>query len=191
VDTDKFFPVNEVKKDNQEIVIGFIGSLEWLPNLQGIEWFLANIWPQVKLNSPNAVFKLAGKKMPEKFKSVSMPGFEPVGYVKDAADFTRSLDIFVVPLLSGGGMRIKILEAMACGKCVVSTRIGAEGIQAEHGKEIFLADSPEEMQQQLLILARDREKVVRIGENAELKIRQSYTWPVLIRKMMQFYTSVK
>lgn len=191
VNTDKFFPLNEGKKDTQEIVIGFIGSLEWLPNLQGIEWFLENVWPQVKLKSPNARFRLAGKKMPEKLKQLAITGFEPVGYVKDAAEFTRSLDIFVVPLLSGGGMRIKILEAMACGKCVISTRIGAEGIQAEHEKEIILADSPEEMLQHLLILAGNKEKVATIGKNAELKIRQSYTWPVLIQKMLHFYNSVK
>ena len=112
------------------------------------------------------------------------------GEVPDALEFTQSSGIFVVPLLSGGGMRLKIVEAMAAGRCVISTKIGAEGISGEHGKELFLADTPEEISLILKDLFLNPAKVKEVGAAARAMAIEKYDWRKLIRSFESFYLSL-
>lgn len=124
--------------------MGFLGSLEWLPNEQGLMWFLDQVWPKLRQQFPGMELHVAGKNPPSRLSHLNAPGMTFHGMVPDAGEFLRSCHFFIVPLLSGGGMRIKVLEAMAAGCCVVSTTIGAEGIEAAAGKHCLIADSPEQ-----------------------------------------------
>ncbi|MFN5209400.1 MAG: glycosyltransferase [Bacteroidota bacterium] len=107
-----------------------LGSMNWMPNQDGIRWLVKHAWPQVYKAFPGAILRLAGRCMPEDItKTHGKMGIEVLGEVADSHDFINSCDIMICPLFAGGGMRIKIVEALALGKPVFSTRIGAEGIE--------------------------------------------------------------
>ncbi|WP_426059109.1 glycosyltransferase family 4 protein [Hymenobacter sp. B1770] len=121
-----------------------IGSLNWLPNLEGLEWLLREVWPAFHAEMPDVELHIAGSGTPD---SLLMPRTDNVvvhGFVKSAPTFMQQYELMVVPLLSGGGMRIKIIEGMTMGKPVLSTRLGAEGIAVRDGHDIVLRDSAEE-----------------------------------------------
>jgi len=121
-----------------------LGSLNWLPNLEGVEWFLREVWPQAHRELPELTLHIAGTAPPAHLTS-RPAGQDNVfihGFVESAPDFMQAYDLMLVPLLSGGGMRVKIVEGMALGKAILSTTIGAEGIDAQEGAEILLRDGP-------------------------------------------------
>jgi len=111
--------------------VAFIGSLDWQPNIEGLMWFLQNVWPLVLEARPAAQCHIAGRNPTAAVRRIDMPGVTVHGEVADAAQFVRSYPISIVPLLSGSGMRVKILEAMALGRCIVTTSVGAEGIRTD------------------------------------------------------------
>ncbi|MFM9943641.1 MAG: glycosyltransferase family 4 protein, partial [Bacteroidia bacterium] len=121
-----------------------LGSLEWTPNLEAVLWFIKEVWPLLlKIDTRFKLF-IAGKNMPDIMKQLKTENVVMVGEVKDGADFIKDKAITVVPLLSGSGIRLKILEAMAASKLVISTTIGAQGIEYVNGKHLLIADTPEE-----------------------------------------------
>lgn len=125
--------------------LSFIGSLDWIPNQEGLKWFLDEVWlPKLAPLFPDLEFHIAGRTAPAWIKNLQMPRVFFHGEVPSAPDFLNQHAIMVVPLLSGGGMRAKILEGMAVGKVVLSTRLGMEGVDATHKEECLLADTPDE-----------------------------------------------
>ena len=125
----------------------FIGALDWFPNQQGLEWFLKNVWLEVHKRFPDLKFYIAGRnphlwKFSKKISK--FPNVEIVGEVEDSREFMKSKGVMVVPVFSGSGVRVKIIEAMAMGKIVVTTKIGAEGIEYNRIKSVLIADSVNE-----------------------------------------------
>src|SRR6218665_1328589 len=116
-----------------------IGAMDWQPNVEGIWWFLENVWNRVHDAYPQLKFYLAGRKMSNELLQLNKANVFVEGEVEDAHDFIRSKGLMIVPLLSGGGMRVKIIEGMALGKIIVTTTLGAEGIAAENNKNIIIA----------------------------------------------------
>lgn len=167
--------------------IGFIGSLEWEPNVEGIQWFTEHVWPNVMGEFPGAELHIAGKNPPDWMGSWQVPGMNFHGMVPDAYKFMESVHIFVVPLLSGSGMRLKVVEAMGMKKCVVSTSIGAEGIMVENGKDIILEDDPGKMADLLIELLRDPDRSTEIAENGWHTAHKKYDWRNLIRNFEEVY----
>ncbi|HND89306.1 MAG TPA: glycosyltransferase family 4 protein [Saprospiraceae bacterium] len=126
--------------------LSFIGSLDWMPNQEGLWWFLEQVWTPVLAPAfPGLTFHIAGRTAPKWLRELRIERVTYHGEVPNAADFLKRHAVMVVPLLSGGGMRAKILEGMAVGQVVLSTRLGMEGIAARHGQECLLADTPQEM----------------------------------------------
>lgn len=123
--------------------LSFIGSLDWLPNQQGLLWFLDKAWPLIHQKFPNMQCHIAGKKCPQNIYTRNNEQIKVHGEVDDASQFMRNYPIMIVPLLAGSGLRVKILEAMALGVIVISTTIGTEGIGAIDGTHLYIADSPE------------------------------------------------
>lgn len=143
----KDYPVNQ-ESFKKPLSIGFIGSLDWMPNEEGLRWFLDKVWkPLLRPAFPELTFHIAGRNAPVWLKNLEAAGVVFHGEVPDASEFVLQHSISAVPLLSGGGMRVKILEAMALGRMVISTTIGMEGINAESGKHCLIADKPEEWYQ--------------------------------------------
>lgn len=121
--------------------IGFIGSLDWMPNREGLEWFLKFVWPQVYKKWPKLTFHIAGRNPSPSLLELKMPNVIVHGEVEDASAFISDHPIMVVPLFSGSGMRVKVVEGMALGKFVITTSLGKEGIPADHKEHVWIADT--------------------------------------------------
>lgn len=127
-----------------ELALFHLGAMDWGPNLEGILWFLDEIWPKIHQHFPKLKMYLAGRNMSNEIFKFKHKNVELIGEVDNAIEFIKSKMIMVVPLLSAGGIRVKIIEGLALGKCIVSTSLGAEGINCTHKKNIMLADTPDE-----------------------------------------------
>jgi glycosyltransferase involved in cell wall biosynthesis len=140
VDVDYFAPRKEI--GSAADIIGFLGSMDWMANIQAVEYFVAEAYPMIKLSIPGVRFMVIGRNPPESILKLAMHDESIVvtGSVVDVRPYLKMCDLMVVPLLAGGGTRIKILEAMAMGVPVVSTTIGAEGLDLESGIHLEIAD---------------------------------------------------
>ncbi|MFM9055795.1 MAG: glycosyltransferase [Bacteroidota bacterium] len=147
-------------------VVAHLGAMDWMPNREGIEWFLREVWPRVQAKNQSLTLRIAGKHMPEKLRALNKPGLEVSGYIEDAKAFLGQADMLFVPLLSGSGMRVKLAEGMSLGKAIVTTSQGCEGIDAEHGQELLVADSPDDFASCILQLAADKALRQKIGSGA-------------------------
>lgn len=164
-----------------------IGALDWAPNQEGLFWFLDRIWPQLHKANPETKFYIAGRNAPEKIRKINQANVVFLGEVDDAYQFMNSKAIMVVPLLSGSGMRIKIIEGMALGKTIVSTTLGAEGIRCEHGQNIIIADSPENITEEIQDLLNNFDKFDAIGRQAQQFVRSAYDNTVITSDLLEFY----
>lgn len=169
----------------------FLGSLDWLPNREGIEWFLSNFHKELTEGELRVRFYVAGNDIPERFDDYEVMGKIFIqGEVDDALEFLNSKSIMIVPLLSSGGMRVKIIEGMAMQKCIISTSLGAEGINYENGVNILIADNQEEFYEAIRICIADEEFCKHIGLNARKLIEEQHDVNKVTKKLVEFYKSV-
>lgn len=180
-----FFPTGRSQVEFPSIF--HLGSLDWRPNLEGINWFLEKVWPVLSKQIPELKFYIAGRNMPGWLAQKSVKNVEMVGEVEDAVRFMRSKAVMVVPLLSGSGMRIKILEGMALEKCIVSTPVGAEGIDHKDGENLFIALDAEGFVKQLIKILKNRSLMEQTGQNARKLVESEYANRAIVKKLLQFY----
>ena len=173
-----------LKSNTQNISLFFIGSLDWKPNQEGLLWFLHKVWPICQAKFPHLSFYVAGRNMPEKIKQMTLDGVFMMGEVDDAVAFVNQHDIAIVPLLSGSGMRAKIIEAMALGKVVITTSIGLEGIEAQDTLDVCLANSPEEFINVIQHLLTHPAQMIQIGINAHHNIMNNYESVTMGKKLL-------
>lgn len=172
--------------------LAFIGSLDWMPNAEGLAWFLDRVWkPLLAPRFPELSFHIAGRNTPSWLRHLRLPRVVVHGEVPDASDFINRHSIMVVPLLSGSGMRAKILEGMALGKVVLSTRIGLEGIEARHEKEALLADTPVEFLQAVQWSCDQKPQLHRIGQRARMFCAERFDNLEVARQLLQTYRSLR
>lgn len=186
--------INQSDSENVEVEknsIFHIASMDWLPNVEGIKWFLNNVWQTVYLNSPNSKLYLAGREMPQEFYDLKLDNVITVGKVESAKEFYLSKKIMIVPVLSGSGMRIKIIEGMALGKVIISTTIGAEGIQVTNNKNILIADSPEEFAEAIIKCTSNEYFCNEIGLNAQKLIVEKYSNLDLSNQLISFFNLIQ
>ncbi|MCX6245681.1 MAG: glycosyltransferase [Bacteroidetes bacterium] len=180
----------ETKEEPEFPSLFSIGAMDWIPNLEGICWFLEKVWPELHSRFPLLRYTLAGRHMPQWLKEKGYPGVEVAGEVDDALAFMRTKAILVVPLFSGSGIRIKIIEGMAAGKTIVSTAIGAEGIRCSHGKDIFIADDTEAFIRSISACVEDKKLCESVGRNARKLILEEYNRDSIISKLLGFYQKI-
>ena len=164
-----------------------IGSMNWLPNQDGIRWFLKECWPLVHQKFPEIRLVLAGREMPRWMLQTDMSGVVIRGEVPDAAQFMCENGIMIVPLFSGSGVRVKIIEAMALGKTVITTSIGAEGIMCQHQKNILLADTPADFVNAIISCFTEPAMAEQIGVNARQYIREYHLIEKVSSTTKSFY----
>jgi len=164
-----------------------IGALDWIPNQEGLLWFFDKVWGKILEKHPGIVFYLAGRNAPESFRNLPYPNIEFLGEVDDAYDFIRSKGVMIVPVLSGSGMRIKIVEGMALAKAIVTTSIGTEGIGTTHGNNIMTADDPGAFASHVLSLVEDKDYCMKIGENARNFVVNHYDNRAISMSLLEFY----
>jgi len=155
----------------------FVGSMDWLPNADAVLWFYHEALPAIRREFPALQFYVVGKDPPPEIRRLAEPGaIHITGLVADVRDYFARAAVFVVPLRVGGGMRVKLLQALAMARPVVSTSIGAEGIAVTHGQDILLADSAPDFARCAVDLLRDPELRARLGQSGCRLVEENYSW---------------
>jgi len=162
-------------------VVVFTGSMDWAPNIDGVEYFCAEVWPEVLKQRPEARFQIVGRDPAPRVRRLASPTVEVTGTVPSVVDHVRRAAVFVVPLRVGGGTRLKIYEGMALGKATVSTAIGAEGLDVQHGRDIVIADAPAAFAAAIVRFL-DDDTLRRRYEAAAAATAQRYDWSVVAPK---------
>lgn len=189
VDLDNY----EIKEDyipSDKPELFHVGSMNWQPNVEGMDWFLEEVWDTILDKYPDVTFTIAGRSIPKTFLEKKIKNFEIAGEVPNANDFMLSKDIMIVPLLSGSGVRVKIIEGMALQKVIISTSVGAEGLAVENGKNILIADTPEEFADAIEKCIKTPDLCTIIGENARSFVSLNHNNELITRKLIDFYHSL-
>jgi len=167
-----------------------LGSMDWMPNLEAIEWFVSEIWHDTKMAVPDIQLFLAGKNMPEKLFQLNDKNIHVEGEINNALNYMGEKGIMIVPLLSGSGMRVKIIEGMALGKTIISTSIGAEGIEYENEKNILIANTPKEFVTMIKKAASSPSYCQSIGQEAKKLVQRKYDNGIISQKLLDFFHSI-
>jgi glycosyltransferase involved in cell wall biosynthesis len=164
--------------------VTFLGSMDWEPNVDAVHYFCQQIWPQVLAEIPDSRFMIVGRNPHPSVRKLASGSVTVTGTVSSVIDYLKAAAVVVVPLRVGGGTRLKIFEAMAAGRPVVSTSIGAEGLDVKHGHDILLSDSPSEFAHWIVRLVRDEGLRKRIGAQGAHTASQ-YDWSVIASQFEQ------
>ena len=188
VDAQANQPAPGVPKNSRQLI--FVGQMGWFPNRDGVEWFLAEILPRILAQRSDVEFALIGKPgslvVPEALRN----HVRLLGFVKEVAPHVQDAGIYVVPLRAGSGTRLKILEAMAFGKALVTTRIGAEGIALRDDVDAVFADTPQEFAAAVLRLLDAPQEVARLGAAARANAEAHYDWRAIGAKLLPIYAGL-
>ena len=167
-----------------------LGAMNWKPNLEAVGWLNKDIWPTISKSFPEYKLHLAGKNMPQWIINNSSNSIINHQEVESAIDFMNEFDIMLVPLLSAGGIRVKIIEGMALGKVIISTRIGAEGIDYKDGFNLIIANTALEFRDKIKWLTNNPKKIKEIGDNAKNYILEKYDNKKISERLVQFYKAL-
>ncbi len=159
---------------NKKLSLSFIGSLDWMPNIEGLKWFLEHAWPTIHAKHPDLEFHIAGRNTPAWLSNMVESNVIVHGEISDAKKFITDHPIMIVPLFSGSGMRVKILEGMAMGRAVITTSIGLEGIEAKNGAEVLIANTADAFAQAISWLEKDAQKLSEIHDKSVRFIEQEH-----------------
>tara|TARA_Y100000385_G_C13045806_1_gene617410 strand:- start:370 stop:1566 length:1197 start_codon:yes stop_codon:yes gene_type:complete len=181
----------EISKNKNKVLKFFhIGAMDWKPNLEAVSWLIKDIWPKIQTQIPSAELHLAGKNMPDWiFKNSSLNIFNHKE-VKNSSSFILENDIMIVPLLSAGGIRVKIIEGMAHGKAIISTAIGAEGISYKDEENIIIANSLEDFVEIAQKLEANKIDFTKIGTQARKHVVNNYDQKIMSKKLISFFETI-
>jgi sugar transferase (PEP-CTERM/EpsH1 system associated) len=179
VETSYFAPMNLERKRAHLV---FTGSMDWLPNEDGMQYFVGDILPRIRQLEPEATLSIIGRApTPAVRRLANDPGVRVTGSVEDVRPHMAEGSVYVVPLRIGGGTRLKIFEAMAMGKAVVSTTVGAEGLPVTSGQDIVIADEPQKFAEEVVRLIRHDEARRRLESEARRLVVERYDWSAVAR----------
>lgn len=179
--------LNEKKETAEKDSLFFIGSLDWQPNIEGLEWFSEKVWDRIHAKHPALKFYIAGRNGGERIAKLKSENVTLMGEVEDAHALMRSKEVMLVPLFSGSGMRVKIIEAMALGKIIVSTSIGAEGIVCTNGENILIADTESEWMAQISWIMENPASALNLGKKAAQFAQTYYGAATTAQALLSFY----
>lgn len=168
-----------------------LGSMNWMPNEEGIRWFLEKVWPGIHSKNPELTFSLAGRAMPAWIEKLKMPGIIVDGEVPDAREYMLQHGAMIVPLFSGSGIRIKIIEGMLAGKAIITTPVGAEGINYTEGRDLLIARDEIEFTKAVEFISGHPEEAAKMGEAARELVLRDHNNALLMKNLSEFYTSLR
>ena len=182
VDTSYFYPI---KLKEEEFSLVSVASMNWLPNIEAINWFCEEVLPLAKKKIPKIKLYIVGKEPPNNIRNLANNNIliTVTGFVKDVREYIAKGQVFIVPLKTGSGMRIKILNTLAMGKAIVSTSIGCEGIEVTDGENIFIADSKEEFAYKIVCLLNNKSERKKLGENGLKLVKKKYQWEKIVENI--------
>jgi len=178
------------KSDYSSSKFHHIGTMNWQPNIEAVEELLTTIFPKIKSKIPDAELHLAGSFFPQNLISNPEKGIFVHGFVADKFDFISKHGIQLIPLKSGSGVRIKILESMSIGAPIVTTAIGAEGIEITNSKELFIAENNEDFIKKALKLNKNDDLRQEMGRNAQKLIREKYNFEKVNKQFIEFFKTI-
>ncbi|MEO8151152.1 MAG: glycosyltransferase [Bacteroidia bacterium] len=181
---------SEIINEQQPFSIFHLGSMDWLPNIEAVDWFLKNVWNDLHRSLPQVQLHLAGKAMPDRIFSQQNDHLKVYGTIDNARKFMTDKQIMIVPLLSGSGMRVKILEGLAAGKVIVSTSIGAEGIKYIDGENLFIADTPDQFIKVTGKLFSDEQLIKNVSRKAVELAYSEYDNKIIAQRLIAFYKTL-
>ncbi|MFH1373863.1 MAG: glycosyltransferase [bacterium] len=188
VDVDYFQPGREVVDDHMLV---FTGSMDWRPNQDAAIFFVREIFPLLRREQPRLTAVFVGRRPPRKVLELAdTEGIVVTGTVDDVRPYIARAGVYIVPLRIGGGSRLKILEAMAMGKAVVSTSVGAEGLRVEDGVDILLGDTPQQFTRQVIDCLNDEKRRQTLAERGRQLVQKHYRWEQLGERYHRFLMSV-
>lgn len=185
VDLD-YFHIVERRIGSHDIL--FLGTMYWPPNIDCVQYFHRDIFPLVQRRIPDCTFTISGQRPAQSVQAmVADPAVKVTGYVDDTRDVAAQCGVFVVPLRSGSGVRVKILNAMAMGLPIVSTSIGAEGIEVVSGEHILIADTAESFADAVVAVLTNKSLADRLSQNARKLACDKYSWPIINQRLLNLY----
>jgi polysaccharide biosynthesis protein PslH len=187
VDTQKYLPAPPATANPPRIV--FTGSMDWEPNIDAVTYFCSDVFPNIRAEFPSVVFQIVGRNPHSSVEQLASDSVEVTGTVPAVSKYLREASVIVVPLRIGGGTRLKIFEAMAVGKAVVSTSIGAEGLDVQGGRDLILADDAKSFAKSVCLLLRDAQARRRY-EEAAAKLAAQHDWSNIERLFSRILTEV-
>ena len=181
---------NDKISDEKKLKFFHIGAMDWLPNSEATKWLIDEIWPEIHKLIPKAELHLAGKNMPDWINSNQKLNIYNHKEVKDSLKFISKYDIMLVPVLSGSGIRVKIIEGMALGKAIISTSLGAEGIDYKKDENLMIANSVEEFCENAKKISSGNLNQKKIGLNARKLVEKNHNQKKISKKLVSFLESV-
>jgi polysaccharide biosynthesis protein PslH len=163
----------------------FTGTMSYPPNAQAARWMIERVLPAIRTRRPDATLMIVGRNPPAAVRELAGDGVTVTGRVPDLAAYFASAAVVVAPLLSGSGTKLKVLEAMAAGRPVVATSVGAEGIEARDGEDLRVADAPDAFATAVADLLDDRSEAARLARNGRALVAGRYSWPASGKRMAQ------
>jgi len=184
------FLVDKEKQPEDQKDLVYIGSLDWRPNQEGLIWFINKVWIRLLSEKPGIKLRVAGRNAPAWLMDrLNIPGIEFLGEVEDAGEFISSGEILVIPLLSGSGIRVRIIQAMTLGTPVVTSRKGLQGIDASSPEEILLAQNSEQFYESIINILNNKELRAQQAFNARKFIERHYDNCKLNKELLKFYSN--
>jgi glycosyltransferase involved in cell wall biosynthesis len=181
-------PLRSVISCETDFSIAFSGNLEYEPNRVGLHYFLSRIWPSLKQRFPALTFRIIGKNPHAIESEISgLASVECTGAVEDTFKHLSRSMIAIAPLLSGSGTRLKIIEAWAACRAVVSTSIGAEGLGAHHGESVLIADTPQDFVTAVGNLLTDDKLRQKIAAKGREQYEHKFTWPIAWKALDHYF----
>lgn len=177
VDIDYFRPMPHVDEKKHSLV--FCGSMDWLPNEDAMIYFITDIFPLIKKHFSDVTLTIIGRNPSPSFKNMveKIHEVQLTGWVEDTRPILARGSMIIVPIRIGGGTRMKIYEAMAMAKPVVSTTIGAEGLPVSNGDTIIIEDNPDKVAERIIELMEHPDRRKKIGDDARAFVSKNYSWP--------------
>lgn len=188
VDTEYYRPSTVTPLPLGPRALVFTGKMDFRPNVDAVLWFSTRVLPIIRHASPDAHFYIVGKNPHPRLAPLrDMPGITITGFVEDVRPYIAAAAVYVVPLLTGGGTRLKVLEAMAMNKAVVSTTLGCEGIHIVPGQDVVLADEPHDFAMQVLALLQNEVQREQLGRAARTFVERYFDWNTVATSLEQAY----
>ena len=170
----------------------FVGSMDWMPNIDGMRWFLSDVFPRIRAQKPDCTLAIVGRTPPPSIlEAANTPGITVTGTVPDVRPYLWQCAVSIVPLRIGGGTRLKIFEAMAASAPVVSTAIGAEGLPLQNGDTIRIGDSAEQFAQHCLELLANPAAAQNVAQRAKQLVVENFSWEQVTRKFERALPAIK
>ena len=185
VDTEYFAPQPEVEPTPGRLL--FLGSLDWMPNIDGIEWFVRNVYSRVKQKYAHVTLDIVGRRPTAAVHALAKvdESINVHGSVPDVRPYVAKVDLFIIPLRIGSGTRLKVFEALAMRRPMVSTTVGVEGLRVEHGRHLLLADSPEEFARAIITLLEDPDQKHALATNGYELVTENFSWNTVSARLCE------